>query len=315
MPTYNYIYSFNYPENESDLCKLESRHIFDTEEKDKMLFSDIKIDPSSSAFIKKRVDVSLYSDNYEELIRKIEEENIRIDGFKVEYVVLEGDATEYSERLEKLRDVGFAIKAAPDYYKPKIMFALCYHDGTWFFGTLIKDDFEWHKHNQKPCSFSNSIGQIVAKALVNIASRGIKDNTLIDSCCGVGTVLLEACFSGFDIEGCDINWKAYKHTKTNLEHYNYSATVYRSDIKDIHKKYDAAIIDLPYNMYAYSNDEITANIIESTSKIANRIVIVSTSDIEGIITKADLTISDTCVINKAGSLRFARKIWVCEKHE
>ena len=49
----NYIYSFNYNDNESDICKLESRHIFNIEEKDKLLFSNIKIEPSSSASSKK----------------------------------------------------------------------------------------------------------------------------------------------------------------------------------------------------------------------------------------------------------------------
>ena len=148
---------------------------------------------------------------------------------------------------------------------------------------------------------------------MSIASNGNKTNQLLDACCGVGTVMLEACFSGFNIEGCDINLKAINHTRENLAHYNYTANVYHSDIKDLDKKYDAVIIDLPYNLYSYSNDTITLNIIESATKLASRIVIVSISDIETLIKKSGLKISDFGSVEKRGKLKFTRNIWVCEK--
>ena len=105
MQKYNYIYSFNYDNNESDLCKLESRHIFNKEEKNKLLFSDVKIDPSSSAFIKKRLRIISFSEDYSSLLNEIKKENICIEGFKAEYIVLDGDTTEYKERLRKLKDI------------------------------------------------------------------------------------------------------------------------------------------------------------------------------------------------------------------
>ena len=313
MQEHKHIYSFNYPANESELCKLEARHIFHAEENNKLLFSDIKIDPSSSAFIKKRFDILLCSNDFDSLIDKIKSKKIQNEGFKIEYLVLDGDKTEYKDRLERIRKIGYSIESAPDYYNPTIMFGLCYYKEIWYFGTLIKNSFEWHKHKQKPFSFSNAINMNIAKTLVNIASQGNKKNTLIDACCGVGTAMLEGCFSGFDIEGCDINWKTYRHTKKNMEHFGYTANVHLSDIKDIHQKYDAAIIDLPYNLYAYSDDEITNNIIGSTAKISNRIVIVSIADIEEIILNSGLKISDFCTIKKMGSQNFTRKIWLCEK--
>ena len=33
---------------------------------------------------------------------------------------MDGDTTEYAERLNKLRDIGYAIEGYPDYYKPTI---------------------------------------------------------------------------------------------------------------------------------------------------------------------------------------------------
>jgi tRNA (guanine10-N2)-dimethyltransferase len=313
MINFSYIYSFNYDYHHNELCKLESRQIFDKEEKDKLLFSNIKIDPSISSFIKNRFEVILSSESYPELLKKVTNENIRVHGFKVEYLVLDGDSPERIERRKKLKDVGYCIEAEPNFNNPSITYAICNYKNVWYFGILTKKDNGWQKHKKKPCSFSNSICMNIAKTLVSIASKGNKTNKLLDACCGVGTVILEASFAGFNIEGCDINLKAIKHTEQNLAHYNYTSNVYCSDIKDLNKKYDAAIIDLPYNLYSYSDDSITSNIIESTAKLTTRIVIVSISDIEDVIKKSKLKINDFCTVEKKGRSTFARKIWVCEK--
>ena len=313
MTNYSYLYSFKYDYHHSDLCKLESRQLFDAVEENKLLFSNIKVDPSMSPFIKKRIDIISSSENYSELLKNIKKENIRIDGFKIEYLILDGDTTEYAERLHKLRDVGFCIDAPPDYYSPSITYAICYYKNVWYFGVLIKQNTDWHKHKNKPFSFSNSISINIAKTLVNIASKGDKANQILDACCGVGTVILEGCISGFSIEGCDNNLKVYQHTVDNLSYYNYTTNVYHRDIKDHDKKYDSAIIDLPYNHYSKTNDNLLSIIIESTAKLSPRIVIVSIEDIEPIIKKAGLKISDFCTVEKRGKIKFARNIWLCEK--
>jgi tRNA G10 N-methylase Trm11 len=288
--------------------------MFNKEEKKKLLFSDVKAEPSSSAFIKKRLDIISFSEDYSALINEIKKESIRIEGFKVEYLVFDGDTTEYAERLDKLKDIGYSIEGNPDYYSPTITYALCYFEGIWYFGVLIKNNFDWHKHKQKPRSYSNSISISIAKALVNIAAKANKEEKLLDACCGVGTIMLEACFAGNNIEGCDINWKLCNDARENLSHFNYTANVYVSDIKDIRKRYAAAIIDLPYNLLSCATDNDILHIIESTAEITDRLVIVSTSDITDLISNTGFRISDYCSVSKRGKTSFARKIWVCEKN-
>ena len=313
MQLKKFIYFFRYDITESALCKLESKYVFNQEEKNRLLFSDIKVEPSSSAFIKNRLEIISSSKDYATLIKQIKKENITVEGFKVEYLVAENDTTEYAERLKKLRDIGFSIEGIPDYYHPTITYALYNLDRIWCFGILTKNKDAWQKHNQKPHSYSNSIGINTAKALVNIAAMGNKDSILIDACCGVGTIMLEACFAGHNIEGCDINWKICENARKNLSHFNYTATVYCSDINDISKRYDAAIIDLPYNLVTLATDEEVLHIIVSTAKITDRMVIVSTADITNFISQTGFRISDHCSVPKKGKTNFARKIWVCEK--
>jgi predicted RNA methylase len=312
MEIKKYIYSFGYDNTESDLCKLESRCIFDHEEKNRLLCTDVKVKPSNSAFIKNRLEIICFSTDYSRLIQEIEEERICSEGFKVEYMVLDGDQTPYADRLDKLRDIGYRIEGFPDYYSPSRTYALCYFEGYWCFGVLIKNKFDWYKHKQKPCSYSNSIGMNIAKSLVNIAANGDRERKLLDACCGVGTIMLEACFAGFHVEGCDINWKICENARENLAYFNYKASVYRSDIKDISKRYDAAIIDLPYNLLSTVTEDDILNIIESSARITDRLVIVSTSDITLLINKIGFRISDHCEVSKKGKRKFARRVWVCE---
>lgn len=311
-PQHSYIYNFKYDYHNTELCKLESRQLFGDELRDQLLFSNIKVDPSISPFIRNRFEIILSADGYFELLQSIMQENIHHDGFKVAYLTLNGDETPYPDRLEKLMDVGYRIEGVADYKTPSITYAICQQENTWYFGVLIKHNPDWNKHMKKPCSFSNSINMDIAKTLVSIASKGDKSIRLLDACCGVGTVMLEACCTGFHIEGCDINWKAYKHSKENLAHYNYSAEVHRSDIKDLVKKYDAIIIDLPYNLYSYSNDDIALNIITSAANLSARIVVVSVADIQPLLKKSGLKITDFCKVEKKGKSKFTRTIWVCE---
>ncbi len=313
MANAKYIYTFKYNHHYSQLCKLESRQIFGKEEQNNLLFSDIELNPTISPFIRERFEIILSSEDYNKLLKGIKNKMIKCEGFKAEYLMLDGDDTGYKERLNKLRDVGYRIEGIPDYKNPIRVYSICKYQNVWYFGILKKHDIGWHKHKQKPHSFSYSIGMVAAKALGSIAAKGDSKCKLLDACCGVGTIMLEALFSGFKIDGCDINWKAGRHTRENLKHFNYSADVFKSDIKDLDKKYDAIIIDLPYNIYTTSNDTIGQNIISSAAKFSSRIVIVSVSDISSLIENAGLKTVDFCTVGKRGKSGFERRVWVCER--
>ncbi len=309
----SYLYTFNYNDHHYELCKLESRQLFNKQVEQKCLISNQKIDPNISPFIKSRLDIITSAIEYKEFLQLITDQHIQLHGFTVDYLILDGDTLAKEDRRKKQKDVGYCIQGGPDFVNPRITYAICNHRNMWHFGVLTKENNDWHKHNNKPYSFSNSIGLVIAKTLVSIAAKGNKEYKLLDACCGVGTVILEACIAGFKIHGCDINVKAYYNAVRNIEHYKYSANIYHKDIKEHNQKYDAAIIDLPYNLYSKSTDGIAQNIIESTSKLATRLIIVSIAEIEPMIVKAGLKIIDFGIVIKRGKSTLTRKIWVTEK--
>lgn len=308
-----FLYNFKHDVHHSELCKLECRQLFDKEYTDKILFSKFKINPSTSPFIKNRLQIVVQHEKYAVLLEKIIDLNLSSQGFKVEYLVLHGDGAEREEKRARLKDIGYRIDAIPNFEKPSIIYGICRFKDIWYFGVLTHHEISWHKHNKKPHSFSSSIDIKIGKSLLNMVTKGSQSKTILDACCGVGTILLEGCISGFKIEGVDINPKTCAHARLNLKHYDYQTKIYCLDIKDLEKKYDAAIIDLPYNLYSYSNDYITKKILQSVSKISQKIAIVSTSNISNIIKQSELSIVDYCVVEKRGKSKFERKIWVCKR--
>lgn len=311
-----YLYTFNFDYHYAELCKLESRQVFGKELENKLVLSDIRVDPSISPFIKNRIEILAVSESYTDLVQDIKKMQMQFNDFIVEYLPLFGDEIDQHEKRKKLIEIGYCIEGEPNFKNPSTTYILCKYHNIWYFGLVERHQNSWRIHKHKPCSFSNSIGMTVAKSLVSISSKGNTSHKLLDACCGVGTIMLEACIAGFDIEGCDINMNSCEFTKQNLNHFNYTATIHHSDINALNQQqYDAAIIDLPYNIYSYSTDSITENIIASTAKLTNRVVIVSTSDIEEPIKKSGLSIIDYCTVVKRGKSNFTRKIWVCEKEE
>lgn len=309
-----YIYIINSDEYEKDLCALEMKSIFEERCDRGVIFSQRKVEPSISAFIRKRLEIISASDDYLQFIAGIKEKQIAAEGFKIEYDVLQGDETEYKDRLEKIREIGYCMEGTPDYYHPSSYYSLCRFDDCWYFAFTVKNSMDWLKHRQKPRSYSISISINIAKALVNIAAGGNRDVKLLDACCGVGTIMLEACFAGYQIEGCDINHKICHDARENLTYYNYSANVICSDIQDMTQNYNAAIVDLPYNLFTTVDDDTILHIIRSAAERAQKLIIVSASDISGFISMAELQISDHCSVKKRGKTSFSREIWVCGRN-
>jgi tRNA G10 N-methylase Trm11 len=313
MQKTKHLYFLNYDYNEKDLCELESKYLFNKKAKDKLLFTDITVIPSNSAFIKKRLDIISESVSYAELIQQIKNENIYKEDFKVEYLVLDNDPTGYKDRLQKSRDIGFSIEGEAEYTNPTTFYGLCFYQEIWYFGEIIKNSFDWHNHKDKPNSFSNSISMSIAKTLLNIATKSNIETTVLDTCCGVGTILLEGAFAGYNITGCDINQKICNYAKENLLHFNYSTKIINSDIVDVTQNFEAAIIDLPYNHFTKIEDDVHEHIINSAVKITDNLLIISTTDITKLIHSTGSKITDICVVTKKGKKVFSRKIWVCER--
>jgi tRNA (guanine10-N2)-dimethyltransferase len=288
------------------------RSLFNRSIESKAFFSDKRIDVSISPFIKSRLEVLHTSTNFEDLIQKVNKSNYTVEGFKVEYVpVVKADPVN-KERNTIAKAVGNAIEASPSFSNPEIIYGVTCYEGKWYFGIVVYNTMLWKKHMSKPYSYSSSLGINTAKAILNVAACGDFTKKIIDPCCGVGTVLLEGHFAGYDITGCDINYKVVIKARENIKHYGYQGQVIKRDIKDIDEAYDVAVVDLPYDNFCKSDEASMLAIIHHAARISKRLVLISSIDLTEKIREEGLVIVDRSVAYKNKSRRFGRYIWVCD---
>lgn len=304
-----YYYSINYPKFEEELCKLEMECLFNDIPNEKYIFSDFCINPSRSPFIKDRISIIYEEDSLEKIVQKIINDKLSYDDFKVCYIKVENTDVSYEERLTSLSKIGFVITGQPSIHNPKVLIGVSKVKGRWIMGEYERNDFEWHIHDKKPYSYSNSLGLRVARALVNIAVKNNLDCKLIDPCCGVGTVLIEALSMGIKVKGYEINKHIAENAKKNLEFFGYENVVECRNMHTIEEKYDVAIIDLPYGLFTVTTLEEQVALIKTARRITKKLVLVTFENMDEHIIHSGFNIIKKSYVCKG---KFKRYINICE---
>lgn len=304
-----YFYLINYPTFKESLCKMEMKYLFNQIPDNKYILSEKYISPSRSPFIKESISVIYSANSVEEIASKIVENNVSYENFKVYYLKIEGSDVNYEERLSSIRKIGLVINGESKMQSPDVTLGLTKVEGKWIFGIYEKNDYEWHIHDNKPYSYSNSLSMRVSRALVNIAVGNNKDCRLVDPCCGVGTVVIEALSMGFNIKGYEINPLIAENAKKNIEFFGYDNVVENKDMHTVKEKYDVAIIDIPYGLFTPTTIKEQTDIINTGRNIADKMVIVTFEDMDKHIIDAGFKIVDRCYVCKG---KFKRYINICE---
>ena len=305
-----YFYFINCSEMEKELCNMEMRSIFRKEPKEKYLFSEKNFDPSRSPFIKLQIKSIYIEKNLEDIIRKIKEDKVSYDDFKVNYIKSEDGDVSYEERLKAVKEIGFVVTGFPDIHNPKIDLAITKVKGKWIFGELIKNNFKWQRHNDKPHSYSNAVPLRMARALVNIAVGDNRELTLVDPCCGVGTVVIEALDLGINVKGYEISKPIACNARNNIEFLGYNREIITSgDMHNINEVFDVAIVDIPYGLFSPVTLKEQVDIINTSRRIARKLVIITFEDMDNLITSAGFKILEKCYMTKGNMIR---QISICE---
>lgn len=298
--------------DETELCKLEKRCLFGIEgyENDKnYFFVEEYIHVDRSPFVKYCLkDITEYV-SYEALLNSVRESATYYDGFKIKYLDIEGDI-EFNRRHEIEGEIGFIIKGNAKVDNPSIILGVTKLNNNWIFGEYIVNSGVWRKHMSRPQGYCNALTSRVARSIVNIAGGSNLQQRIVDPCCGIGTVVIEAISIGFDVTGYDINEKIVYGARKNLLYFNYPLVIQCRDIHTLEEYYDIVIIDLPYGILSIADLCTQHHIIESAAKLGKRLAIVSIVDMTEKIIDLKLTIKETCVISKGN---FKRHLYVCER--
>jgi tRNA G10 N-methylase Trm11 len=308
IETKNYIYTYSWEPNEESLCALEKRTLFCESSESGILESPVKIDPSRSPFIRERVEVICEGAEFEELLNEIQGLDA-VDGFKVVFVQNPDAHRVGFKKLRRIeKEVGLHLKGEAELVNPDIWYGVIKTNGRWVFGFYKKNEAVWLHHVKKPHSYSTALSTRVARAVVNIAAPETDGIKMIDPCCGIGTVLVEALSMGIDIVGSDRNPLILEGVRENIAHFGLEGEVSLRDINDVTGSYDVAVIDLPYNLCSVITDDEQLEMLKSARQFAEKVVIVTLEDVDRNVEKAGFDIVDRCEVSKG---RFVRQILVC----
>ncbi|HEY4579057.1 MAG TPA: RsmD family RNA methyltransferase [Savagea sp.] len=309
-----YLYYYVRHEDERDLCQLEMRAFFNTDSATPILLSDRSIDPSRSPFIKGKIEILLTAPSEDELIQEIahmsfpEEYTYKVISLN-EVDFDDEKKWSHTNRRALEKKVGLALPAPIDLHEPDIMIGILYFDGIYYLGKVTFGQGIWFKHQQKPKMYSTALSSKLARTLVNIAVPYPNNQSLIDPCCGVGNVVVEAVSMGIPIVASDINPLVVAGTRENVAHFGYTgATIRIQSIHEITSHYDVAIIDLPYNLFTHITAEETLHILKSARRIATQVIFVAIDAIEDDLLQVGFSIQDRAIIKKG---TFQREILIC----
>lgn len=305
-----YVYNYACHEEEYALCRLEMRSLFGYESKTNKLESLCLIEPSRSPFIKGRIDIFLQANHYEELLSLIDSILVEKKTFKVVFIQEELDEKiPFQKRRMIEKEVGLRISGKVDLNNPDTMFAVAKVNNKWVFGNYLASASVWLHHQKKPKQYSTALSTRMARAIVNIAIPNTTAVKVIDPCCGIGTVLIEALSMGINIVGSDINPLAAIGARENIAYFGYKCKVALKDIRDVTGSFNCAIIDMPYNVCSVLSPEEQLEMLKSARSFTEKMVVVTVENIDEAIGQAGFHIIDRCDVKKGS---FVRQILVCE---
>jgi len=172
------------------------------------------------------------------------------------------------------RAVADLVVGRPDLSRPAQVFLVVATQGQWLLGALVSSyDKTWRDHAARPFQYSSALPPRFARALVNLVVR--PGDRLLDPCCGVGTVLVEAATIGARACGWEINPRVAFHARANLRHHALDATVTCGDGTQVAGRFDGAVLDLPYGHSSGKDAALCRKLVAHAAEHARLLAVVA----------------------------------------
>ena len=181
--------------------------------------------------------------------------------------------------------VADAIHGRPDLTNPERRFQLIVEDRSLWFGEIAAVAAQSYlQHATRPGRTSSSLPTRLARALVNLVARDA--SSIVNPCCGTGSILLEACAVGLKAHGADWNPRMTEMSRQNLAHFGYDASVELINARAWTQTADALIADLPYGNFVVLDEANVFAVLQNAVRLAPLAVFVAVKDISDLLRRA-----------------------------
>ena len=220
--------------------------------------SERRVNVRCGAYLKSCSEILFETTSLTELRANIRAAGLYADEFRVS--IVKKPRSLKINAMELARDIGALIAGRANLSEPQVTFLVVLTpEKIWFGRHLSESDNMWLAHDQRPHVTSSSLPSRLARVLVNLVAR--PGDSLLDPCCGTGTIVMSAAHYGIRATGCDINPRMVGATTKNLQHFGLTAAVALGDARQIHGQFDAIATDLPYGINLIKNNAEDAKIL------------------------------------------------------
>lgn len=246
------------------------------------------VDEAGTVFFRSRANYEAIADSV-----KAVDLNGRLstrDGFSVRVDRFGEDSDKVSRvKLESFVGGLLADKsgAKVDLQRPSKLFRGVLTGGEFYFGQMVQGRVRGSVRSRlprkRPVFHPSTMVPKLARCMVNL-SHARQGEVFLDSFCGVGGILIEACLVGSHVVGVDALTKMLRGARRNLAHFGFTPLgLIRGDARSLPlERADAIATDPPYGTGASTLRSTTRKILEdflpqarNVLKAGNRAVVAS----------------------------------------
>lgn len=259
---------------------------------------------SRAAFVHCGIAVLARASTLDELVERVRErweDEMDADRFRVD--VHDPAKRCSTSTLETATAFANVIPFGPDLRDPLHRFLVIAEEDGFTFGAVVAEaDGSYRNHDKKPWTTSSSLDSRFARALVNLVPDA---KSVLDPCCGAGSIVLEAASLGLGAFGVDWKPALVGMTRENLAHFGYDGGVELADSRTHIQTADAVVTDLPYGNAIESDEYAIRAILEQSAGQAAAGVFVGPADISTWLVSAGYTdIEVLTVLKRRGFTRW-----------
>ncbi len=259
---------------------------------------------SRAAFVHRGIEVLARATTLDQLVADVQERwNADMDADRFRIDVHDPSSRCSSTTIEIATALADVIPFGPDLRDPLHRFLVIVGEDGFTFGAVQTEaDGSYRRHDDKPWTTSSSLDSRFSRALVNLVPDAA---SILDPCCGAGSIVLEAAVLGLDAFGVDWKPAMVGMTRENLAHFGYDASVELADSRTHEQPADAIVTDLPYGHAIDSDEHEIRAILERSATQAPLGVFVAPADISTWLTAAGYTdIEVHTVLKRRGFTRW-----------
>lgn len=259
--------------------------------------SPVAADLTGAAYVRLCAETLAAGESLPELGAALRARRLVLDRFRLEvYRPLPRAEETLPEIVQAVAD---AWEGRPDLEHPRVRLAVLAQAGRWRVGRIVSESHGDWRLTAPPGDYSAALPAQFARALVNLVAA--PGDTLLDPCCGIGTVVVQAARRGVRGVGVEVSKKLAGSAADYVRRSGVKALICAGDARTWAGHYDAAVVDFPYGRASHLPPDLYRDVLTNLRHLVPRAAIVSAAPLDTVLRETGFRVRAAARV-RSGSL-------------